>query len=103
MQSTVPFLLYPFAQTHYYIFRSGINTLYCGTFISEEPSLGNMRLIARLNKSALPNGIPAADMFGGTAIEGSDVFMVNGQTRSKFFSSVSTSATRGISIGPTER
>jgi rhamnogalacturonan endolyase len=76
-------------QSHYVIVRSGINTLYLGTFASAEPSVGELRFIARLSKSALPNGIPQAEMNGGTAIEGSDVFLVNGQTRSKFYSSVS--------------
>ncbi|KAF8895440.1 polysaccharide lyase family 4 protein [Infundibulicybe gibba] len=74
--------------THYYIVRSGTNTLYIGTFASAEPTVGELRFIARLSKSALPNGIPAAEVNGGTAIEGSDVFLLNGQTRSKFYSSV---------------
>ncbi|KAF9046433.1 galactose mutarotase-like domain-containing protein [Panaeolus papilionaceus] len=74
--------------THYYIVRSGTNTLYIGTYASAEPSVGELRFIARLAKSAVPNGIPEASVSGGTAIEGSDVFTVNGQTRSKFFSSV---------------
>ncbi|KAI0032789.1 Rhamnogalacturonase B, N-terminal-domain-containing protein [Vararia minispora EC-137] len=74
--------------THYYIVRSGINTLYIGTFASAEPSVGELRLIARLNKATLPNGPTQSDVAGGTAIEGSDVFTVNGQTRSKFYSSV---------------
>ncbi|KAI0320147.1 Rhamnogalacturonase B, N-terminal-domain-containing protein [Amylostereum chailletii] len=74
--------------THYYIVRSGVNTLYMGTFISEEPSIGELRLIARLNKANLPNGHPQSNVEGGTSVEGSDVFLVNGQTRSKFYSSV---------------
>ncbi|KAF9257512.1 hypothetical protein L218DRAFT_110983 [Marasmius fiardii PR-910] len=74
--------------THYYIVRSGINTLYIGTFASAEPSVGELRFIARLNKANLPNGPVQSNMQGGTAIEGSDVFLVNGQTRSKFYSSV---------------
>lgn len=78
------------AQTHYVIVRSGINTLYLGTFASQEPDVGELRFIARLSKSALPNGIPQAEINGGTAIEGSDVFLLNGQTRSKFYSSVSS-------------
>ncbi|KAK7048239.1 putative rhamnogalacturonate lyase A [Favolaschia claudopus] len=57
----------------------GVNTIYIGTSITAEPDVGELRLIARLSKSALPNG---------TAIEGSDVFLINGQTRSKFYSSV---------------
>ncbi|RDB17961.1 putative rhamnogalacturonate lyase A [Hypsizygus marmoreus] len=74
--------------THYYIVRSGINTLYIGTFASAEPSVGELRFLARLSKSALPNGHPNAEINGAAAIEGSDVFLVNGQTRSKFYSSV---------------
>ncbi|KAF9454776.1 polysaccharide lyase family 4 protein [Macrolepiota fuliginosa MF-IS2] len=74
--------------THYVIVRSGTNTLYMGTFASQEPTVGELRFIARLSKSTLPNGIPQAEMNGGTAIEGSDVFLVNGQTRSKFYSSI---------------
>ncbi|KAG5340202.1 putative rhamnogalacturonate lyase A [Termitomyces sp. T112] len=73
---------------HYYIVRSGINTLYIGTFASAEPSVGELRFIARLNKATLPNGNPNAEINGGTAIEGSDVFLVNGVTRSKFYSSI---------------
>jgi rhamnogalacturonan endolyase len=69
--------------------RSGENTLYLGTFASQEPSVGELRFIARLLKSSLPNGIPESEMRGGAAIEGSDVFLINGQTRSKFYSSVS--------------
>lgn len=44
-------------------------------------------LKARLKKSAVPNGVAAAQVDGGSEIEGSDVFLVNGQTRSKFYSS----------------
>ena len=49
-----------------------------------EPSVGELRFIARLSRSTLPNGPTVATIFGNSgAIEGSDVFMVNGQTRSK--------------------
>ncbi|KAJ3565024.1 hypothetical protein NP233_g7909 [Leucocoprinus birnbaumii] len=74
--------------THYVIVRSGENTLYMGTFASQEPDVGELRFIARLLKSSLPNGIPQSEINGGTAIEGSDVFLLNGQTRSKFYSSI---------------
>jgi len=60
-----------------------------GPFASQEPDVGELRFIARLLKTSLPNGIPQSDIQGGSAIEGSDVFLVNGQTRSKFYSSVS--------------
>ncbi|KAF8195412.1 polysaccharide lyase family 4 protein [Pholiota molesta] len=79
--------------THYYIVKSGINTLYIGTYVTAEPAVGELRFIARLLKSALPNGITVngeqvSEVNGATAIEGSDVFLLDGQTRSKFYSSV---------------
>ncbi|KAJ7645492.1 polysaccharide lyase family 4 protein [Mycena polygramma] len=74
--------------THYYMVLSGVNTLYVGTFASAEPTVGELRFIARLSKATVPNGIPQSEINGGTAIEGSDVFLVNGQTRSKFYSSI---------------
>lgn len=73
--------------------RSGVNTLYIGTNASAEPTVGELRFIARLSKSALPTGPTVSEVNGGTAIEGSDVFLLNGQTRSKFYSSVSLSTT----------
>ncbi|CAE6348446.1 unnamed protein product [Rhizoctonia solani] len=66
--------------TQYYVAVSGQSAIYIGTYTTAEPSVGELRFIARLSKSALPKG--------GTAIEGSDVYSLNGQTRSKFFSSV---------------
>jgi rhamnogalacturonan endolyase len=49
--------------------------------------IGELRWVTRLSRTAFGNGISAADILGGTAIEGSDVFLVNGLTRSKFYSS----------------
>lgn len=57
------------------------------TYITAEPTVGELRFIARLKKSALPKGATAAEVDGGTVVEGSDVFLVSGQTRSKFYSS----------------
>ena len=37
-----------------------------------QPSVGELRLIARLSRSAVPNSMTGADIKGGTAIEGSD-------------------------------
>ncbi|KAG6850066.1 hypothetical protein H0H93_001616 [Arthromyces matolae] len=74
--------------THYYIVRSGTNTLYIGTYASAEPSVGELRLIARLSRATLPNGNVNSDVNGGTAIEGTDVYLVNGVTKSKFYSSI---------------
>ncbi|KAK0201694.1 polysaccharide lyase family 4 protein [Desarmillaria ectypa] len=66
---------------HYYIVRSG-------TYASAEPSVGELRFIARLSKDELPNGTPESEVNRGTAIEDSDVFLLDGETRSKFYSSV---------------
>lgn len=65
-----------------------------GTYASAEPTVGELRYIARLSKTTLPNGImkngeSVSEVNGGTIIEGSDVFLLDGQTRSKFYSSVS--------------
>lgn len=83
-------------QTQYYIVKSGDNTIYIGTYASAEPSVGELRFIARLSKSALPNGYPQSDIVGGTSVEGTDVYLVNGQTRSKFYSSVSLPLLRAM-------
>ncbi|KAL1690818.1 polysaccharide lyase family 4 protein [Schizophyllum commune] len=72
---------------HYYVAKYNDPSIHMATYTSSEPSVGELRFIARLKKSALPNGVAASDIAGGTAIEGSDVFTVNGQTRSKFYSS----------------
>ncbi|KAK6540148.1 hypothetical protein TWF694_008969 [Orbilia ellipsospora] len=73
---------------HYMVFRTGENTIYMGTNVNSEPSIGELRYIFRLTglSSAYPFG-DVSNTAGGTAIEGSDVYLVNGQTRSKFYSS----------------
>ncbi|KAI5832262.1 polysaccharide lyase family 4 protein [Schizophyllum commune Tattone D] len=71
----------------YYVAKYNDPSIHMATYTSSEPSVGELRFIARLKKSALPNGYAVSEMEGGTAIEGSDVFLVNGQTRSKFYSS----------------
>jgi Rhamnogalacturonan lyase B, N-terminal len=55
--------------------------------ITAEPSIGELRFIARLRKGAVPTGARASEIVGGSAIEGSDVFKVGSETRSKFYSS----------------
>ncbi|KAJ3565880.1 hypothetical protein NP233_g7360 [Leucocoprinus birnbaumii] len=71
----------------YYVAQYNTPSIHMATYTTAEPSVGELRFIARLARSTVPNGPTAADINGGTAIEGSDVFMVNGQTRSKFYSS----------------
>ncbi|KAI0483775.1 polysaccharide lyase family 4 protein [Xylaria cf. heliscus] len=77
--------------THYMVVKSGESTIYMGTHITAEPSIGELRFIARLQSSKLPSEYPygSASTTAGSSstVEGSDVFVVNGQTRSKFYSS----------------
>ncbi|KAL1631986.1 hypothetical protein SLS56_004031 [Neofusicoccum ribis] len=77
--------------THYIIVKSGESSLYMGTYFTEEPSIGEARFIARLDPAKLPLEYPygtASTTAGSSStVEGSDVFVVNGQTRSKFYSS----------------
>uniref|UniRef100_A0A8H7NJU8 rhamnogalacturonan endolyase n=1 Tax=Bionectria ochroleuca TaxID=29856 RepID=A0A8H7NJU8_BIOOC len=73
---------------HYLVFRDGSANIWMGTNIRSEPSVGELRYIFRLNDLNVP--YPHGDVSvtsGGTAIEGSDVYLVSGQTRSKFYSS----------------
>ncbi|KZW01225.1 hypothetical protein EXIGLDRAFT_738563 [Exidia glandulosa HHB12029] len=74
--------------TQYYVAKSGDPAIHMATFTTAEPSVGELRFIARLSTSTIPNGPTQSTIRGGTAIEGSDVFMVGSQTRSKFYSSV---------------
>ncbi|KAF2199717.1 Rhamnogalacturonase B [Delitschia confertaspora ATCC 74209] len=77
--------------THYIVVKSGEATIYMATHTTAEPSVGELRFIARLQSSKLPLEYPfgSASTTGGSSstVEGSDVFVVNGQTRSKFYSS----------------
>ena len=77
--------------THYLVAKSGDSTIYLATHITAEPSIGELCFIARLQSSKLPNEYPYGSVSttagSSSTVEGSDVFMVNGQTRSKFYSS----------------
>lgn len=70
------------------IFANGENNIYMGTYTASEPTVGELRYIFRL--TGLTETYPTysygdvSDTAGGTAIEGSDVYTVSGQTRSKF-------------------
>ncbi|KAK4449566.1 carbon-oxygen lyase [Podospora aff. communis PSN243] len=77
--------------THYMVVRQGDSTIFLATYITAQPSIGELRFIARLLPDKLPNEHPfgvVSNTAGSTStVEGSDVFIVNGQTRSKFYSS----------------
>lgn len=61
------------------------------TYTTAEPDIGELRFIARLNPTTLPSeypfGVVSTTAGSSSAVEGSDVFIVGGQTRSKFYSS----------------
>ncbi|EAU81474.2 rhamnogalacturonase B [Coprinopsis cinerea okayama7 len=73
--------------TQYYIARYNDPAIHMATYTTAQPSVGELRFIARLRRAAVPNGYRAAEIVGGTAIEGSDVFRVGSETRSKYYSS----------------
>jgi rhamnogalacturonan endolyase len=68
---------------HYYVAVSGQNTIYMATYVG---SGGELRWIQYLNRSILSDIITASDVDGGTAIESTDIDLVDGQTRSKYYS-----------------
>lgn len=62
--------------THYFVVHNGDPIIHMATYITAEPSIGELRFIARLNNELLPNEEPFGEVSntsGGTAIEGSDV------------------------------
>ncbi|RPB16675.1 putative rhamnogalacturonate lyase A [Morchella conica CCBAS932] len=75
--------------TQYYVVRDGDSTIFMATYVTAHPSVGELRFIARLESTYLPSAeYLGADTSSSTStVEGSDVFIVNGQTRSKFYSS----------------
>lgn len=77
--------------THYMIVKEADSNIYMATYITAEPSIGELRFIARLLPDKLPSEYPYGEVSttsgSSSTVEGSDVFVVNGQTRSKFYSS----------------
>ncbi|KAF8607116.1 polysaccharide lyase family 4 protein [Ceratobasidium sp. AG-I] len=74
--------------TQYYVAQYKNPGIHMATYTTAEPSVGELRFIARLNAATLPNGPTASSIAGSSsAIEGSDVYLVGAQTRSKFYSS----------------
>jgi rhamnogalacturonan endolyase len=68
---------------HYYVAVSGQNNVYMATYVG---SAGEVRWIQYLNRGILTNVITPSDVRGGAAIESADIDLVNGQTRSKYYS-----------------
>ncbi|KAF2819967.1 Rhamnogalacturonase B [Ophiobolus disseminans] len=77
--------------THYMVIKNGDPTIYMATHTTAEPAVGELRFLARLNNVLLPNeypfGVVSTTGKSTSIVEGEDVFVVNGQTRSKFYSS----------------
>lgn len=77
--------------TQYIVIKSGDSNVYMATHTTAEPSIGELRFIARIDATKLPLEYPfgtASTTAGSSStVEGSDVFVVGGQTRSKFYSS----------------
>jgi rhamnogalacturonan endolyase len=69
---------------HYFVARSGENTVYMATFV-DAAGAGELRWIQPLQRTVLTNIGITSDIKGGTAIESTDVYTVNGQTRSKYY------------------
>lgn len=70
--------------------RDAESAIHMATHITAEPTVGELRFIARLNEAVLPtDDVSQASDIGGSSstVEGEDVFVVGGQTRSKFYSS----------------
>ncbi len=73
--------------THYYVSRNGENTIYMATYITQEPSVGELRYIFRGNGNVLTNVPTNSNIRNNTgAVESSDVFgYANGYTTSKYY------------------
>lgn len=70
---------------HYFVVQSGVNNIYMATYVNSAGA-GELRWIQSLNRAILPNIWTPSDVNGGTAIESTDIDLVNGQTRSKYYS-----------------
>ena len=86
----------PSPLTHYLIVTNGCNAIFMATYITAEPSVGELRWITRLNSSLLTNGPAPSDTRGNSAClencgSGGDVFeMPDGTTRSKYYGDSTT-------------
>ena len=73
--------------THYLLVRSGDPIIYMATHVVQEPVVGELRWITRLQFNEVPNGPPQSNNNGNTgAIESADVFgFADGHTTSKYY------------------
>lgn len=77
--------------THYIVVKKGDSALYMATHAIAEPSVDEIRFIARSDPAKLPLGYPFGSVSttsgSSSTVEGSDLFVVNSQSRGKFYSS----------------
>ncbi|GMK40449.1 hypothetical protein PCCS19_35050 [Paenibacillus sp. CCS19] len=85
--STVNITVATSTLTHYYASRGGENIIYMATYVTAEPSVGELRYIFRGKGSVLTNvPTPSKNLNNTGAIESSDVFgYSNGYTSSKYY------------------
>jgi rhamnogalacturonan endolyase len=69
----------------YLVARSGENNVYMATFV-DGAGAGELRWYQSMNRAVLSNDWTPSDTNGGTVIESQDIFLVGGQTRSKYYS-----------------
>ncbi|HTS17682.1 MAG TPA: rhamnogalacturonan lyase B N-terminal domain-containing protein [Verrucomicrobiae bacterium] len=86
----------PSPLTQYLIVTNGCNSIFMATYVTAEPSVGELRWITRLKSNLLTNGPAPSDTRGNSAClencgGGGDVFeMADGTTRSKYYGDSST-------------
>ncbi len=70
---------------HYLVAVNGHNNIYMATYVNSAGA-GELRWITRLNPSVITTVVTPAEVNGGTAIESTDIYLLDGQTRSKYYS-----------------
>ena len=85
--STVIITIATSTLTHYLVSRNAENTIYMATWISAEPSVGELRWITRLKGNVLTGVPPDSNNSGNTGnIESTDIFgHSGGTTTSKYY------------------
>ncbi|HEX5115530.1 MAG TPA: rhamnogalacturonan lyase B N-terminal domain-containing protein [Pseudonocardiaceae bacterium] len=69
---------------HYLVARNGDPAIYMATFV-DSLGAGELRWIQEFDRTVITGMNTDADIKGGTAIESTDIFLVNGITRSKYY------------------
>lgn len=70
---------------HYLVAVNGQNNIYMATYVNSAGG-GELRWITRLKPNTITTVVTPAEVNGGTAIESTDIYLLGGQTRSKYYS-----------------